>query len=114
MKSKKWYIIGLVSLGVILFGIILVIRQMNLSNMDGKYHYYYNDSQTYSDEVSLIIHGNDVSIINDDEKTSVKLDKKNKIISGWINAPYTYQDGVLNFGDEQYAEENSKAYKNSK
>lgn len=114
MKSKKLYIVGVVSIVVIVFGIFLGIRQMKLSNMDGKYHYYYNDSQTYSDEVSLIIHGDDVSIINGDEQTSVKLDKKNKIIIGWVNAPYTYQNGVLNFSDEQYAEENSKAYKNSK
>lgn len=114
MKDKKWYIIGLVGVVVILFGIFLGIRQMNLSNMDGKYHFYYNDSQTYGDDVSLIIRGDAVSIINDNEETSVKLDKKSKMLKGWMNVPYTYQNGVLNFSDEQYAKEDSKAYKNSK
>lgn len=85
-----------------------------MSNMDGKYHFYYNDSQTYDDDVSLIIRGDEVSIINDNEETSVKLDKKSKMLKGWMSIPYTYKKGVLNFSDEQYAKEGSEAYKISK
>lgn len=112
LKNKK--IIGLVGTVVILFGIFFGIKYMKLNSMDGRYHFYYDDSQTYSDEVSLIIRGDEATFINDDKESFANLDKKNKTIKGWIEVPYRYQNGVFSFSDEQYAKEGSKAYENSK
>ncbi|MFK4879323.1 hypothetical protein ACI1UB_09805 [Lactococcus petauri] len=122
MRNKKWYIIGLVSIIVILSGVFLGLRQVKSNSMNGTYYEYYSNDKVggeyFKEGDKIVIKGDVLTYIPDtiDSPTSWRLDKKRKIMkyANVAEYPYEYKDDVFSFNNLDLVKENSKTYKNSK
>ncbi|GAB1376026.1 hypothetical protein MASR1M48_08720 [Lactococcus petauri] len=122
MRNKKWYIIGLVSIIVILSGVFLGLRQVKSNSMNGTYYEYYSNDKVggeyFKEGDKIVIKGDVLTYIPDtiDSPTSWILDKKRKTMkyTNVAEYPYDYKDDVFSFNNLDLVKENSKTYKNSK
>lgn len=122
MRNKKWYIIGLVSIIVILSGVFLGLRQEKSNSMNGTYYEYYSNDKVggeyFKEGDKIVIKGDVLTYIPDtiDSPTSWRLDKKRKTMkyANVAEYPYEYKDDVFSFNNLDLVKENSKTYKNSK
>lgn len=111
MKNKKWYIIAIVSV-VVLVGLFFVVKQNKSDSMDGTYYYYYGDDE-FNENIVMTIKGDDVTIpsSNNEGMLNLTLDKTHQKLNGSVSVPYTYKDGVFSFSDAQYIKSDSDIYK---
>ncbi|MCO7129796.1 hypothetical protein NH458_06960 [Lactococcus garvieae] len=122
MRNKKWYIIGLLSIIVILLVVFLGLRQVKSNSMNGTYYEYYSNDKVggeyFKEGDKIVIKGDVLTYIPDtiDSPTSWRLDKKRKTMkyTNVAEYPYDYKDDVFSFNNLDLVKENSKTYKNSK
>lgn len=121
MKSKKYYIIGVIGL-VALISVFFGIKQMKSNNLDGTYYSYsdYDKEDTkYFDTPKIVIKGDKLTYTSDTEgqgDSSWDLDLKKKTMSyaGEASTPYTIKGDIFSFYGQDYVKEGSETYKNAR
>lgn len=121
MKSKKYYIIGIIGF-VALISVFFGIRQMKSNNLDGTYYSYsdYDKEDTkYFDTPKIVIKGDTLTYTSDTEgqgDSSWDLDLKKKTMSyaGEASTPYTIKGDIFSFYGQDYVKEGSETYKNAR
>lgn len=120
MKSKKYYIIGIVVLAV-LISIFFGIKQMKTNNLDGTYYSYSDydkEDIKYFDTPKIVIKGDKLTYTSDTEgqgDASWNLDLKNQTMSyaGEASTPYTVKGDIFSFYEQDYVKEGSETYKHA-
>lgn len=121
MKSKKYYIIGIVGL-VVLISVFFGIKQMKSNNLDGIYYsysYYDKEDTKYFETPKIVIKGDKLTYVSDTEgqgDSSWDLDLKKKTMSyaGEASTPYTIKGDIFSFYGQDYVKEGSETYKNAR
>ncbi|WP_244851291.1 hypothetical protein [Lactococcus formosensis] len=121
MKSKKYYIIGIIGL-VVLISVFFGIKQIKSNNLDGTYYSYsdYDKEDTkYFDTPKIVIKGDKLTYTSDTEgqgDSSWDLDLKKKTMSyaGEASTPYTIKGDIFSFYGQDYVKEGSETYKNAR
>ena len=121
MKSKKYYIIGIIGL-VVLISVFFGIKQIKSNNLDGTYYSYsdYDKEDTkYFDTLKIVIKGDKLTYTSDTEgqgDSSWDLDLKKKTMSyaGEASTPYTIKGDIFSFYGQDYVKEGSETYKNAR
>lgn len=121
MKSKKYYIIGIIGL-VVLISVFFGIKQIKSNNLDGTYYSYsdYDEEDTkYFDTPKIVIKGDKLTYTSDTEgqgDSSWDLDLKKKTMSyaGEASTPYTIKGDIFSFYGQDYVKEGSETYKNAR